>query len=63
MDYDMYLFSCLLKLYDKDFDEQPYDYQFDILPKKYAEFEQSLFNDTNKSAYDCMINFFESNLN
>ena len=61
MDYDMYLFSCLLKLYDKDFDEQPYDYQYDILPEKYAEFEQSLFNDTNKSAYDCMINFFESN--
>lgn len=60
MDYDMYLFSCLLKLFDKDFDEQPYDYQYDILSEKYTEFEQSNFNDVNKSAYECIINFLKN---
>jgi len=60
MDYDMYLFSCLLKEFDKQFAEEPYDWQYDVLPHLYKEFETSLYNDENKSAYDCMIDYFNS---
>ena len=37
----MYLFSCLLKEFDKDFSEQQYDWQYDVLPSLYNEFETS----------------------
>jgi hypothetical protein len=57
MDYDMYLFSCLLKNFDKTFDDQPYDWQYDVLPELYKEFEDSQFNIDTKSAYDCMVDF------
>lgn len=60
MDYDMYLFSCLLKLFDKDFDKQVYDQQYHLLSEKYTEFEQSIFNDVNKSTYECIINFLKN---
>jgi hypothetical protein len=60
MDYDMYLFSCLLKEFNKEFAEQPYDWQYDVLTKLYEKFETSLHNDVNKSAYDCMINYLNS---
>ena len=55
MDYDLYLFSCLIKLYDTEFEEEAYDYQYDILPKLYEEFENSRFNIDTKSTYECII--------
>jgi hypothetical protein len=57
MDYDMYLFSCLLKDFDKHFADQPYDWQYDVLPELYKEFEDSKFNLEWRSAYDCMIDY------
>jgi hypothetical protein len=60
MNYDMYLFSCLLKEFDKHFAEEPYDWQYDVLPDLYKQFEMSLQNDVNKSAYDCMIDYLNS---
>lgn len=57
MIYSEYLFSCLLKLYDKKFDELPYDIQFGGIMMHYYEFWTSKHNDENKSEYDCMINF------
>ena len=59
MDYDMYLFSNLIKFYDEDFDELPYDEQYDDLPILYADFENSKFNVDTKSAYDCMTEYFQ----
>ena len=60
MDYDMYLFSCLLKEVNKEFAEQPYDWQYDVLPDLYKEFIESSYNDVNNSAYDCMINYLNA---
>lgn len=57
MIYSEYLFSCLLKLYDKEFDESPYDIQFEQIMMRYYEFFTSKYNDENKSEYDCIINF------
>lgn len=56
----MYLFSCLLKEVNKEFAEQPYDWQYDVLPDLYKEFIESSYNDVNNSAYDCMINYLNA---
>ena len=57
MIYSQYLFSCLLKIYDKGFDELPYDIQFEQIMMRYYEFWTSKHNDEKKSEYDCIINF------
>ena len=59
MNYDLYLFSCLIKFYDADFDEESYDYQYDVLPTLYEVFENSRFNVDTKSAYDCMTEYLK----
>ena len=57
MNYNQYLYSCLLKLYDKNFAELEYDLQFELLPTLYKSFEESTFNDPNKGEYECIINY------
>lgn len=63
--YELYLFSCLVKLYDKNFDLQPYDVQFDVLPFYYHHFELSEFNVEDKGLYECINDYlkhqFENN--
>ena len=58
MNYDIYLFSNLIKLFDSEFEELPYDEQYGNLPTLYEDFENSKFNVDTKSAYDCMIEYF-----
>jgi hypothetical protein len=57
MNYNQYLYSCLLKLYDKGFEELEYDLQFELLPTLYKAFEESIYNDPNEGEYACMINY------
>ena len=59
MNYDVYLFSNLIKLFDSEFEELPYDEQYDNLPTLYEDFENSKFNVDTKSAYDCMIEYLK----
>jgi len=59
MNYNVYLFICLLKLYDKKFNELEYDSQFKKAPKLYEEFFASSFNDTNKGEYDCILAYLK----
>lgn len=59
MDYDMYLFSNLIKLFNAEFEELPYDEQWDTLPSLYEEYDNSKFNVDTKGAYECMINYLE----
>jgi hypothetical protein len=59
MDYDMYLFSNLIKLFNSEFEELPYDEQWDTLPSLYEEYDKSKFNVDTKGAYECMINYLE----
>jgi hypothetical protein len=42
MKYGEYLLSCLLKKYDKEFNELEYDIQFDAITF-YSNFEKSIF--------------------
>ena len=60
MNYNTYLFSCLLKIYDEQFAIRPYDEQYDILPALYEEFNLSLYNDDNTNMYDCIELFLKN---
>ena len=59
MNYNLYLFSNLVKFYDNEFANACYDEQWDNLPEMYEEFENSKFNDPNESEYDCIIEFLK----
>jgi len=64
IDYSMYLYSNLLKLYDEDFKELEYDTQFKVLPDLYNEFKRSDFNHPDGgSEYECIINWLENQYN
>jgi hypothetical protein len=59
MNYNVYLFICLLKLYDKEFNELEYDLQFQNAPKLYEDFFKSSFNDVKQSEYDCILAYLK----
>jgi hypothetical protein len=60
MTYEQYLFSQLLALFNFDFAEQPYEYQYEDALKMYAEFEQSPFNVGTRGVYECIVNFLRN---
>jgi hypothetical protein len=60
MTYENYLFSQLLALFDFDFAEQPYDYQFADALVMYSEFEQSPFNVGDLPLYECIVNYLRN---
>lgn len=57
MNYDVYLFSCLLREFSAEFNNRPYDEQYDIAMVEFKKFEASTFNDVNKGAYECIENY------
>lgn len=57
MDYNQYLFSCLLKLFDKEFEQMEYDIQFDVAIGEYEIFENSNYNDVNRPEYECIVEY------
>ena len=57
MNYSEYLFSCLLKIYDKEFEQMEYDLQFEEAPLRYADFEKSSFNVDTKGEYECILDY------
>lgn len=57
MNYNLYLFSNLIKLFDSEFEELEYDLQFLQLPLLYKIFEDSKFNDPKKSEHDSIIDY------
>ncbi len=57
--YSLYLFSCLIKLYDKEIEKLEYDLQFEKIIYLYSDFQSTSFNNINKSLYDCIINYLE----
>ena len=59
LNYSQYLFSCLLKIYDKEFSELEYDLQFDQLPTLYGEYESSKFDDPLKGEYECILAYLK----
>lgn len=59
MNYNIYLFSCLMKLFDKEFEQMEYDLQYEKAIKEYAKFEDSTFKDVNKSEYDCIVTYLK----
>ena len=60
INYSVYLYSNLLKLYDKDFETLEYDLQYKMIPDLYKAFEESTFNDPNKGEYECIINWLNN---
>jgi hypothetical protein len=59
MSYNEYLFCCLLKLYDKTFEELEYDLQYKLGMKQYKHFQSTDFNDISIDLYQCIINYLE----
>ncbi len=57
MNYNEYLFSCLLKIYDKEFEQMEYDVQYFIIAQRYLGFTQSSFNVETKSEYECIVDY------
>ena len=60
INYSLYLYSNLLKLYDKNFANLEYDLQYSLLPTLYKAFEESEYNTEELSEYDGMINWLEN---
>jgi len=60
MNYDLYLFSNLLKFYDAQFEAKPYDEQYDLLPSLIVDFENSEFSRNDINLYDCMDNYLKN---
>jgi hypothetical protein len=60
MNYDQYLFSQLLALFDFDFAEMPYDEQFAEALCRYEEFDKSQFNTGEFGLYECIINYLKN---
>ena len=57
MNYNEFLFSCLLKDYDNEFKQMEYDLQFEEAPLRYADFEKSSFNVDTKGEYECILDY------
>jgi hypothetical protein len=58
--YEQYLFAQLWACRDDDFAELPYDQQWDEIPSKWKDFEQSEFNNPEKNLYDCILAYFDA---
>lgn len=63
MNYNEYLFSCLLKIFHKEFNELEYDLQFEAIPLLYREFTNSQFDLAFTNEYECMINYLKDKYN
>ena len=63
MNYPIYLFSNLLKLFDFDFDSMPYDHQFDEAIERYKDFQNSRFDVATQSEYDCILEYLRHKYN
>ena len=59
MNYNQYLFSCLLKIYSLEFEQLEYDLQYEKVFELYKEFEDSKFNIYTKGEYDCIEDYLK----
>ncbi len=59
IDYEQYLFSQLWAAMDDNFAELPYDEQWDLIPRKWREFEKSQYNVDTMPLHDAILLFFE----
>ena len=57
MNYNQYLFSCLLKLFNSEFEQLEYDVQFGEAIREFELFENSEFNEDNKGLYECIVEY------
>ncbi len=60
MNYEQYLFSQLLALFDFDFAELPYDLQYAEALEKYEIFVNSGYDNSNTSLYDCIVKYLKN---
>ena len=59
INYEMYLFSNLLKLHKTGFDDLTYDDQYDLLLVLYKEYFLSKFNVGSRGVYICMEQYLD----
>jgi len=60
MNYDQYLFSQLLALFDFDYAEMPYNEQYEEALSRYEKFDNSEFNSDKFGLYECIVNYLKN---
>jgi hypothetical protein len=61
MNYQEFLFSQLLAVYDDEFKNSPHDEQFYNGMRLYQDFKTSDYNHTSKGLYDCICDYLSAN--
>jgi hypothetical protein len=62
MNYEVYLFACLLLQYDEEFRDQDYPEQYELAKAIYKGFYKSPLRKQNKPLEECMIDYIETRL-
>ena len=60
MNYSEFLFVNLLREFNSNYNELPYDEMFSEYSNLFIDYENSKFNVDNKTEYQCMCDFFNS---
>jgi hypothetical protein len=58
MNYDIFLFSCLLRHYNTEYENLAYDTQYDLAHILWESFAESPYNDSNRGLYECLVDYF-----
>ena len=61
MNYNEFLFCQLLQLHVEYYRELEYDLLFEAIPKLYKDFQDSTYNMSSKSEYECIEEYIKNN--
>lgn len=59
MNLDVYIFSCILKEYDEDFDSLSHQDQYDSVTKLYRQFQNSIHYKNKTNLDQAIIDYLE----
>ena len=62
MNYQQYLFACLLKEVSSTFAALPYDEQYEAAIEQYKYFEASKYNNPSTGLYECLTKYINAHL-
>jgi len=57
MEYEQYLFACLLKEVSSTFAAMPHDEQYEFAIEQYKHFRKTIYNNPNVGLYECITKY------
>ena len=63
MNENVFLFYNLYCIYDKEFKEQTYHWQYEAIIIEYERFRNSKYDDVDDALYDCIIRYLKHKFN